>query len=54
VVRAAAAAQAREPVMPPRRPRQHPPPYDRDLYPLRPRSENAFLAFTQWRGVATR
>jgi transposase len=41
-------------VIPPRRNRQEPRDYDRDLYKLRHLVENAFLHLKRWRGIATR
>ena len=41
-------------VIPPRKNRNIPKPYDRSLYSLRHLVENAFLQIKRWRGIATR
>lgn len=41
-------------VIPPRRKRQQPRDYDRELYRLRHLVENAFLHLKRWRGITTR
>ena len=46
--------QGIEPVIPPKRNRKEPREYDRHLYRLRHRVENAFLHLKRWRGIATR
>jgi len=53
-VGAAVWAQGMIPGIPPRRHHQQARTYDPERYPWRHRGENAFLAFKQWRGVATR
>ena len=42
------------PVIPPRKSRKRPRPYDKYLYRLRHLIENAFLELKRWRGIATR
>jgi transposase len=46
--------QGRTPGIPPQNNRQVPRAYDKELYPLRHRMENAFLPRKRWRGSATR
>jgi transposase len=46
--------QGMEPVIPPRKNRTKPRPYDEHLYKLRHLVENAFLHLKRWRGIATR
>jgi transposase len=41
-------------VIPPRKNRLTPRPYDQELYKLRHLVENAFLHLKRWRGIATR
>ena len=41
-------------VIPPRKNRRTPRPYDQELYKLRHLVENAFLHLKRWRGIATR
>lgn len=43
-----------EAVVPPRKHRKNPQPYDAYLYKQRHRVENAFLALKSWRAIATR
>ena len=47
-------AQSIEAVIPPKRNRKEPRPYDKVLYRLRHLVENAFLHLKRWRGIATR
>ena len=46
--------QVMEPMIPPKRNRKELREYDRNLYRLRHRVENAFLHLKRWRGIATR
>ncbi len=46
--------QGIEPVIPPKRNRKEAREYDRHLYRLRHRVENAFLHLKRWRGIAIR
>jgi transposase len=48
------AAQGGEPVIPPRRHRKHPRPYDRRAYQNRWGIEGFFAKLKQWRRIATR
>jgi transposase len=41
-------------VIPPKKNRKEQRVYDKDLYKVRHRVENAFLALKRWRGIATR
>ncbi|OUD12943.1 IS5 family transposase [Thioflexithrix psekupsensis] len=49
-----AASKAMEVVIPPKKNRKEPRPFDKELYQLRHLVENAFLHLKQWRGIATR
>jgi len=49
-----AKSQGMNPVIPPKKNRTVQRPYDKDLYKLRHRVENAFLHLKRWRGIATR
>jgi len=49
-----AEAQRMAVVIPPKKNRIQPRPYDKDLYRLRHLVENAFLHLKRWRGIATR
>jgi transposase len=51
---AQAHAQGMQPCIPPRKNRTQPRRFDKSLYPLRHRVENAFLHLKRWRGIATR
>lgn len=46
--------QGAKAVIPPRKNRQQPREYDKDIYKLRHLVENAFLYLKRWRGIATR
>jgi transposase len=46
--------QGMQPVIPPRKNRKIQREYDKDLYKLRHKVENAFLHLKRWRGIATR
>lgn len=46
--------QGMEAVIPPKKNRKIPRPYDKELYKLRHLVENAFLHLKRWRGIATR
>ena len=49
-----ARSQGMKPVIPPKKNRTVPRPYDEHLYKLRHLVENAFLHLKRWRGIATR
>jgi transposase len=49
-----AAVQGMKAVIPPKKNRTVHRPYDKDLYKLRHRVENAFLSLKRWRGIASR
>jgi transposase len=49
-----AAKLGMKPVIPPRRNRKVQRKYDAELYKLRHKIENAFLALKRWRGIASR
>jgi transposase len=51
---AQAEKQGMQPTIPPRKNRTRQRAYDKDLYRLRHRIENAFLHIKRWRGIATR
>jgi transposase len=49
-----ARTQGMQPHIPSRKNRKQPRPFDKGLYKLRHRVENAFLHLKRWRGIATR